>query len=145
MLRRMICVVMAGLMLCLTSCGFDFLRGETTEDKASMPTINLPALPATVNGYGGSVTVESIKLGEKYNKTEKSMSGKVSLMVSGGDNGTSGVCLVDFNVLDENGVIVDSGNMGDGNTMNIGDKYEGTFYIMSVEPGKTYTLKFINS
>ena len=145
MLKKIICVMMSALMLCLTSCGFDFLRGKTTEDKDTVPVIEIPALPASVTGYGGKVLIQSVQFSGSYNTTEKSMSGQVEMMIEGSDNGSSSMCLVDFNILDENGVIVDSGNMGSGEMMDIGAHYKGEFYVMSVQPGKKYTLKFIQS
>lgn len=149
MLKKILCVAAAAVML--SSCSFDFLSSKKdssagtssgASEKEALPEITLPNLPATVNSYGGQIFVSSIKLKDNYNKTENSIGATVSMQISGANGST---CIVDFNILDENGTVVDSGNMGNGTFMNNGDTYEGSFYIMGVQPGKKYTMKFIES
>ena len=149
MLKKILCVAAAAVML--GSCSFELPGSKKDTGKAgtssgasekdTMPEITLPALPASVNSYGGKILVQSITLKDNYNKTENSIGATVSMMLES----ESGTCIVDFNILDENGTVVDSGNMGSGSAMSNGETYDGSFYIMGVQPGKKYTMKFIES
>ena len=134
-------------MTAILLCSCSGAKGEDsseTED-LTVPNIVLPDLPAKVKAYGGTISVQSITIDKSYDETHKSIGGSVSMRLDSAENGASSPCKINFKVINENGVAVDMGVLGDGETKNIGDIYEGRFEITSVQAGKKYTLIFIGN
>ena len=141
MLRKIICLMLSVVLLCLCSCSSGSKGEDSSEtEDLTVPNIVLPDLPAKVKAYGGTISVQSITIDKSYHEAHKSVSGSVSMRLDAAENGASSACKINFKVINENGVAVDTGFLGDSETKNLGDFYEGTFDITNVQAGKKYTL-----
>ncbi len=144
--RKIICLLLSAVMICfcLGSCSSD-KKTESSSIDETKPVIELPELPASVKGYGGTISVQSITLDDNYNESAKTLTASVSLKIEAIDDGSSITCKVNYKIVNENGVPVSTGMMGTGDTLGVGETYNGQIDIWGVQAGKKYKLAFFGS